>query len=58
MAALEFSGSVWKNGSKDAAEVDPSRRLYIDPNGTTPLYQIQTTPPIKKLLELFIASFI
>lgn len=38
-----------ENGSRDAAEVDFSKRLYIKPDGTTPVNRIQTTPPIKKL---------
>ena len=49
-----------ENGSRDAAaaEVDFPKRLYIKPDGTTPVNRIQTTPPIKKLPELFPAGFL
>ena len=33
-----------------------SKSLYIKPNSATPVDQIQTTPPIKKLRDVFIAS--
>lgn len=47
-----------ENGSRDATQVDSSKRLYIKPDCTTPVNRIQTTPPIKKLPELFPAGLI